>query len=258
MPAPRDGRPSRKSPRVRRDPGVVPGLEVLLRASGDAGVLEQLAEQGAAAALRGADQIGPRHVSHPAHPATPRGFVAQRGRRRWSRSRCGSRRAPAARTASIDPGEALDLPRARPGVEALGVATGALVDIGVDVDLDERQPGSLVQLCAGRSRSERRGETSETTATTPASANRRATWPTRRTFSARSPGAKPRSSESPWRMLSPSSRYAARPLETAAGVRAQRRSSTCPRPEGRSARRWRRSAPATASAARDRAPTGAR
>jgi hypothetical protein len=38
------------------------GLEVLLGTPGDAGGLERLAEQGAAAARRGADEIGPVHA----------------------------------------------------------------------------------------------------------------------------------------------------------------------------------------------------
>ena len=40
---------------MRRQPGVVDGLEEFLRTTGDARSLEQLAEKGAAAALGGAD-----------------------------------------------------------------------------------------------------------------------------------------------------------------------------------------------------------
>jgi hypothetical protein len=42
---------------MRRGAGVDARLEVLLRAPGDAGVLQQLAEQRATAALRGTDEI---------------------------------------------------------------------------------------------------------------------------------------------------------------------------------------------------------
>src|SRR5919108_1251921 len=55
-----------------------------------------------------------------------------------------------------------------------------------------------------------------TSATTPASANSRATSPTRRMFSLRSAAENPRSALSPWRRLSPSSRYAGRPTATSA------------------------------------------
>ncbi len=54
------------------------------------------------------------------------------------------------------------------------------------------------------------------TATRPASANSAATSPTRRMFSARSAGAKPRSELSPWRRLSPSSTKAECPAPTSA------------------------------------------
>src|ERR687897_1136086 len=55
-----------------------------------------------------------------------------------------------------------------------------------------------------------------TNATTPASANSRATSPTRRMFSVRSAVEKPRSALRPCRRLSPSSRYAERPAATSA------------------------------------------
>ena len=66
------------------------------------------------------------------------------------------------------------------------------------------------------SRSDFSGDTSDASATTPASASRRVKWPTRLMFSVRSPGEKPRSSDKPWRRLSPSSRYAVRPDSTSA------------------------------------------
>src|ERR687898_3288401 len=55
-----------------------------------------------------------------------------------------------------------------------------------------------------------------TSATTPASANSRATSPTRRMFSVRSAVEKPRSMLRPCRRLSPSSKYAERPAATSA------------------------------------------
>jgi hypothetical protein len=43
---------------MRRQAGVIHRLEELLGTAGDAGPLEQLAEEGAAAALGGADEVG--------------------------------------------------------------------------------------------------------------------------------------------------------------------------------------------------------
>ena len=88
----------------------------------------------------------------------------------------------------VDAGEAGQLARAGPRVQALRVAPLALLDRRVDEDLDERR--ARPRSCSSRasSRSAAIGETSETSATTPASANSRATWATRRMFSLRSPG----------------------------------------------------------------------
>jgi hypothetical protein len=43
--------------RMRRRAGVSLGLEILLRPAGDAGVLQQLAEEGATAARRRTDEV---------------------------------------------------------------------------------------------------------------------------------------------------------------------------------------------------------
>lgn len=85
---------------------------------------------------------------------------------------------------SVDSRESLQLTGFRPGVQALGVALCAFLDRCRDVHL--------------------------------ASANSLVRCPTRRLFSARSPGENPRSSDRPWRMLSPSSRYAISPASTSA------------------------------------------
>ena len=59
--------------------------------------------------------------------------------------------------------------------------------------------GTRAASCSSRAsaRSAAKGEMSETMATVPESAISRATWATRRMFSRRSPGEKPRSPESP-------------------------------------------------------------
>ena len=105
----------------------------------------------------------------------------------------------------VDAGEALEFARAGPRVQALGIAPLALLE---RVDTYTSMNGSFAASLRARaiSRSDFSGDTSDANATTPASANSRVRWPTRRMFSARSPAEKPRSSDRPCRMLSPSSR----------------------------------------------------
>ena len=86
----------------------------------------------------------------------------------------------------VDAGEAVQLARRAPcAYRPFGSRRSHTSTRRVDEDLDERQTGGVVQPRAPLRDRRRAGETSDTTATTPASANSRATSPTRRMFSAR-------------------------------------------------------------------------
>ena len=82
---------------------------------------------------------------------------------------------------------------------------------GVSTKTSTKRSPAASWAARTRSRSARYGLITGTRATRPASAISRATSPTRRTFSARSAAENPRSALSPWRTLSPSSTYVARP-----------------------------------------------
>src|SRR3954447_12879264 len=82
---------------------------------------------------------------------------------------------------------------------------------GVDTHTSRKRRPARSWTARAAARSAAKGDTRETSATTPASASSAATSAVRRTFSARSAAEKPRSPLRPWRRLSPSSTYAARP-----------------------------------------------